>query len=106
AIPFLLGWAARPAHRLTALGRSHLKELQNHFGWVKDSAQKGRDVDAANMAFAVALFGGGAFASGIMYDLFNKAAVPPSSRDGGGCGGGCSSGCGGGGCGGGCGGCG
>ena len=101
AVPAALWLAAWPMDRLTALGRRHLADLKSHFAWVKSSMNNNRDVDTTNMAFALAVFGAGALSAGVLYDLYNKAAIPPNqSSSSSGCGGGCS------GCGGGCGGCG
>lgn len=93
--------ALKPGAIPSRLGRLYLKELEGHFGWLKEDTYNPKGIDPA---FAIAIFGIGALSASPIYNPFNKAF--PASKSGGGCGGGCGGGGGDGGEGGGCGGCG
>ncbi len=93
----------KPQAIFTKLGRHYLKELQEHFGWVKESLEAGSAPEGIDPTLAIAIFGVGILAGASRYSPFSEAFSSSKYGWGGGCGGG---GCGGGGCGGGCGGCG
>jgi uncharacterized protein (TIGR04222 family) len=121
----------KPTAIPTSLGRRYLKEMEQHFGWVKESVERYTHDSSGQVqveksvpegidpSLAVAIFGVGALAGYSIYQPYRDVFSPEKQGGstwlggiwyggcggwGGGCGGG---GCGGGGCGGGgCGGCG
>jgi uncharacterized protein (TIGR04222 family) len=102
-----------PYGTLTFAGKTYLKRLDNHFAWVRDDLQNGREPQI-DPAYAFALFGVTALAGSLLYADFAEAFPrrTPGGCGGSGCGGmsgsdgGGSDGGGGDGGGGGCGGCG
>ena len=83
----------------TSLGRRYLKEMNEHFGWLKDSIDEGNVPEGIDPSLAVALGGIGVLAGSALYQPYSEVFSPEKST--GGSGGGCGGGGGGGGCGGG-----
>ena len=103
----------KPTSIPTRLGRRYLKEMEKHFGWVKESIERGRVPEGIDPSLTIAIFGAGVLSGSTLYQPYREVFSPEKDQGGiwgsGGWvgGGGCSGGCGGGGCGGGgCGGCG
>ena len=103
----------KPTSSPTRLGRRYLKEMEKHFGWMKESIERGRVPEGVDPSLTIAIFGAGVLSGSALYQPYREVLSPEKEwgiawGSGGGVGGGgCSGGCGGGGCGGGgCGGCG
>jgi uncharacterized protein (TIGR04222 family) len=95
-----------PSANPTSLGQRYLRKLEKHFGWLKESVERGSAPEGIDPSLAVAIFGVGVLAGSSLYQPYSEAVSQLEERSTGwigGCGGG-GGGCGGGG--GGCGGCG